>query len=148
MTPNNAAFAKFIALPFAAVLVLGSIIGSNLDGGSKNEAPVSVANSCKADWTKCADNADMANTYKDWFSAKYGCKNAASKLARFGTPEWPWLYFGTFLKGNDYATKGIAVLFEDGAKFQNGFGAMAHVEVRCEYDLRAKKVIDVTISAK
>jgi hypothetical protein len=153
--PNELARGGFALI---AAIVLFAAIGSsggNNNTGSSSDKPTAVAETkppvspCKADWTKCADNSDMANKYDGWHSAQYDCKETAIKLAKYGTPEFPWLlYFSTFLKGNDYAAKGIAVLYEDGAKFQNGFGAMAHAEVRCEYDLRAKKVIDVTISTR
>jgi hypothetical protein len=147
MTPNNARFAKFIGLPVAGIVALSMLVG-----GGKDRTPATPATlapvGCKADWTKCADNGDMANNYDRWFHAQYRCKAEATKLAKYGTSEFPWLAFSTFLEGTDYAAKGIAVLYENDAKFQNGFGAMAHVEVRCEYDLRAEKVINVTINRK
>lgn len=101
-------------------------------------------NGCKTDWSKCADNADMMNNYGGMFDARFSCKSAAAELAKYGTPEFPWLYFFTSYKpGNDYVTSGVAVLSEKGAKFQNGFGAMAHVQLVCEYDLLQKKVTNV-----
>jgi hypothetical protein len=88
----------------------------------------------------------MANNYEGWHNAQFYCKEEAKKLARFGTPEFPRLfYFGTFNKGEDYATSGIAVLHEKEARYQNAFGAMAHVRVTCRYNLRTKNVIDVSV---
>jgi hypothetical protein len=56
--------------------------------------------------------------------------------------------FGSFYRGNNYITSGIAVAIEDDAQFQNMYGAMVHSEVRCTYDLKAKRVIDVVISER
>jgi hypothetical protein len=142
---NDARFIKFIA----GLVIVGAIFGGAFKNSTTETEPAKPANPCKADWTQCVDNADMANNNSDYSRAHYDCKDAATKLAKYGTPEWPWLVsFGAFLKGNDYATKGVAVMIENDARFQNGFGAMAHVKVRCEYDLRAKKVIDIIITEK
>jgi hypothetical protein len=89
----------------------------------------------------------MANNYSGWISAKALCKTEANENARFGTPQWPWLAFSTFYKGNSYASSGRSILIEPDAQFSNGFGAMVHSQVVCEYDLRAKKVINVSVSA-
>jgi hypothetical protein len=103
---------------------------------------------CKTDWKLCADNADMANNYRKWFDVKWACKAAATDMAKYGTPEWPsWgMYFGYFRPGHGYKETGKVVAIEPKAKFQNGFGAMVHTEVRCEYDLNTKKVTNVTFS--
>lgn len=98
---------------------------------------------CISDWTKCTDNADMVNNYKGWFDAQYDCKLEATNLAKFGTPEWPRLYFSNFYPGTDYST-GNVTLVEPKAKFQNGFGAMEHSRIYCRYDLRTKKVLFVS----
>jgi hypothetical protein len=104
---------------------------------------------CRSDWTKCADNAQLANNYSRWFDAKAACKTEANERAQYGTPVWPWLsYFGTFRTGKDYVTSGIAVAIEPDAQFQNGFGAMVHSRVTCTYDLRAQRVVSVDISPR
>lgn len=71
--------------------------------------------------------------------ARYACKIAANKLAKYGDPKWPFYAFGSFYPTETFAA-GIHTLLEDDAQFQNGFGAWAHVQVTCEYDLRQKKV--------
>jgi hypothetical protein len=148
MTPNNARFAKFIAWPVFAVIAIGAIVngggnntGNNNTGSSSHEA----AASCKSDWTKCADNREMANNFDGYHKAEYACKRQATDLAKYGTPEWPWFAFGSFYPGPN---TGIVTLIEPDAKFQNGFGAMAHSRVECEYDFRTEKVTNVTISAR
>jgi hypothetical protein len=90
----------------------------------------------------------MANNYSGWIHMKVLCKDEASDQARYGTPTWPWLYFGSFLKGTDYVTSGVAVLIEPDAQFQNGFGAMVHSRVVCKYDLRNDRVLSVTVSER
>jgi hypothetical protein len=130
---------------FAAMVFIVGVISFLAIAGTQMTAMEKAAPTCKSDWTKCTDNADMANTYDHWSYVQVDCKMEADKLARFGTPEWPWLPFGHFRPGTNYNT-GIVTLIEPKAKFQNGFGAMAHSQVTCIYDLHTKKVISVDIS--
>jgi hypothetical protein len=103
---------------------------------------------CKDDWHKCEDNSDLVNHYGGMRSAKFDCRKRADDLAKYGTPEWPFIEFGAFWPGTDHVTKGIARLQEGDAKFQNGFGAMVRSRVTCVYDLAKKQVINVTIDAR
>jgi hypothetical protein len=104
--------------------------------------------SCFSNWIDCEDNRDMAKMYKDWTAAKVACRFEAEDRVKYGKPEWPSGYFSNFYPGTNYSTTGIATLIELDARFQNGFGAMVRSSVHCQYDLRAKKVINVTISAR
>jgi len=113
--------------------------------GSMTGKPTPAAPSCKSDWTKCADNSDIVNNYSGMSAAQVDCKLQAEDHATYGTPEWPWLPFSHFYPGTNYSA-GIATLIEPKAKFQNGFGAMAHSRVVCIYDLRTKKVLSINIS--
>lgn len=119
--------------------VAGAVFGSS--DGPKNSA-------CTSDWTKCADNAELVNHYSKWSSVQVDCQQAANEQARYGTPDWPWLSFGRFYKGDNYIKSGIAVAIEQDAKFQNGFGAMVHVTVYCTYDLRNQRVTSVNITQR
>jgi hypothetical protein len=103
--------------------------------------------SCRSDWTKCTDNEQLVNQYSDWSLVQVRCKQAAKDRAKYGSPDWPWLAFGSFYKGNNYVTSGTAIAIERDAQFSNGFGAMVHSQVICRYDLRAKRVTDVQILA-
>jgi hypothetical protein len=105
-------------------------------------------NACRNDWSKCADNGEVVNKYSDWTMVRVRCQREANEQARYGDPEWPWLSFGTYLKGTDYVKTGLAVAIEKDAKFQNGFGAKVHSEVICRYDLRSQKVISVSIAPR
>lgn len=106
-------------------------------------------NACRQDWSRCADDADVANNYSDWSDVKWRCRRAAEDRAKYGDPEWPsYGAFGTFLKGKDYVETGIATAIETDAKFQNGFGAKVRVQVICKYDLRSKSVVSVNILRK
>jgi len=131
MTDNNKRFAKF----------------GVLSGGNSNSTapPAKPETACKADWTKCVDNSEMANNFDGYHKAEYACKRQATDLAKYGTPEWPWFAFGSFYPGPN---TGTVTLIERDAKFQNGFGAMARSRVECQYDFRANKVVDVTISQR
>ena len=75
---------------------------------------------------------------------QFACKRGANDLAKYGTPEWPWLAFSSFYKGTSYSS-GIVTVVEPDAKFSNAFGAMVRSEVVCEYDLKNQKVTNVTI---
>lgn len=106
-------------------------------------------NACRQDWSRCADNSDVANKYSGWFDVKWDCKRAAENQAKYGDPEWPsYGAFGSFMRGKDYVEKGIATAIETDAKFQNGFGAKVRVRVICTYDLRSKTVLSVNILEK
>jgi hypothetical protein len=113
-----------------------------------NSAETTALTNCQATWSKCVDNEDMVNHYENWRNAQSQCKKAAIAAAKYGVPEFGWSPFSTFLTGSSYVTSGVALLFDDRAKFQNIFGAMAHVRVRCEYDLREKKVTEIKINMK
>ena len=71
----------------------------------------------------------------------------AEHRAKYGTPKWPSLAFGTFHKGGDSPKTGILVLLEKEAQFSNVFGGMAHSTVICTYDLNENKVLNVIIAA-
>jgi hypothetical protein len=103
------------------------------------------ASDCKADWSKCKNNSEIANDYEGMTTAQVACKFYASKLAKYGEPNWPWLSFSHFTPGDDAPRTGVLHLREPDAQFQNQFGAMAHVDVDCSYDLKNKKVVDAII---
>jgi hypothetical protein len=124
------------------IIIVGLIWLSN-----GKPADTTPASPCKSDWTKCTDNADMANNFGGWSGVQYDCKKQAEELAKYGTPEWPWFAFSSFRPGSNYST-GTVTVIEPDAKFQNGFGAMVRSRVVCEYDLRSKKVTNVDISAR
>lgn len=115
-------------------------IGSNQEAGDKTKP------TCKSDWRLCADNADLINNFGDITRGQVSCKYEANKLAKYGSPTWPWFPFGTFYKGNEYVKTGIATLVEKDAQFSNAFGAMVHSTVTCRYDLNLQKVLDATVA--
>ena len=131
-------------IPAIGVLIaIGSMVPAPAPGPTQ-----AAALSCKTDWTKCADNADMANNFKGWFDVKYDCWKQAADMAKYGTPEFPSLfYFSSFRPGTDFSTGKVTVI-ENDAKYQNGFGAMARSRVVCDYDLNTHKVINVKIDSR
>jgi len=127
---------------FAGIIIaVGATVIAKLDREDKKPP------SCATEWSLCATNADMANQYRDWTMAQVLCKSAATGQARYGSPSFPWLSFSSFLKGTTYKS-GIATLIEPDAQFPNGFGAMVHSQVSCQYDLVAKRVLNVTIEPR
>jgi predicted nucleic acid-binding Zn ribbon protein len=130
-----------------AILLIVIAVAVVLNLANQPGSTTNVQNdSCRSDWTKCADNEQLVNQYSDWSLVQVRCKRAANDRAKYGSPDWPWLAFGSFYKGNNYVTAGIAVAIEPDAQFSNGFGAMVHSRVTCTYDLRANRVTDVQIS--
>jgi len=127
------------------LLLVGHVYNLGPKTSSTTETATPEAPSCKNDdWSKCADNEEMANSNAwYWVSATTACKRAANRVAKYGDPKWPWLPFSHYKSGDSYAKTGIAVLIEPDAQFQNGFGAWAHVKVICTYDLREKKVTNI-----
>lgn len=101
---------------------------------------------CKSDWRQCLDNADLINNFGEITRGEVSCLYAAKKLAKYGTPSFPFLSFSNFRSGNDYVRTGLAVLIEPNAEFQNGFGAVAHTKVTCTYDLASQTVTDIGIA--
>ena len=114
---------------------------------SRDEPSSSTGNpeACRTDWRRCADNEQLATTYSNWVHVQGECKRAATKMAEYGSPEWPWHPFGSFHSGNDYVKSGRAILIEPDAQFSNVFGAMVHSRVVCTYDLRGDRVLDVQV---
>jgi hypothetical protein len=102
---------------------------------------------CRKDWSQCQDNAQLVNNWEGISKVKVECKYEAESRAKYKT-EWPWLIFGKFYTGKSFITSGIVRIVEDEASFQNGFGAMARVNIECSYDLKTQTVIDVTITER
>jgi hypothetical protein len=127
----------------AATVVVGVLAWAYFSGNEKSTAPLS---SCAKDWHQCADNTALVNQYLKWTMVPAECKSAATKQARYGTPIWPWAYFGSFYPGTDFVTSGQVTLFEPDAQFQNAFGAQEHSRVMCQYDLAEKRVVLVNVT--
>jgi hypothetical protein len=117
---------------------------------NRNQTPsdATTPTSCISDWTKCDSNEQLVKQYSNWSHIRVDCKYAANDRAKYGDPVWPWIPFGNFYEGNNYVTSGIAIAVEPDAQFSNGFGAKVHSQVTCRYDLRAKRVTDVSISSR
>lgn len=126
------------------VFVIG-IMALGILGEAQDGKPPKQSNGCEDIWKSCRDNEDMATNYKNWRRMAVECKMVAEHSAKYGTPEFPWVPFGSFRKGRDYVETGIVDVYELEAKFQNGFGAMVHSSVLCTYDLNADKVLDIQI---
>ena len=124
-----------------------NVPASNNPLGNSATPSVQPKPTCKVDWHSCLDNADMVNNYHDWPTVQTRCKSSAKDSAKYGTPEFPWFSFGSFLRGSDYPKTGIVTTIEPDAQFSNGFGAMVHTRVVCKYDLKSNAVLDVSLEA-
>jgi RNA polymerase subunit RPABC4/transcription elongation factor Spt4 len=135
-----------LAIVVVIVLAIGYLSrAANNEGGSAS-ANEKANPTCVSDWTKCKDNSDLANNWKDYhWNVASACKQEADGRAKYGNPKWSWYSFGSFLPGDSAAKKGVISAVDNDVQFQNGFGAYARVKVVCEYDLRQKKVLNVSI---
>lgn len=125
------------------VLIVGVVTSQK-----KSPEPITQQDLCVSDWARCANNEQLVNNYSRWFHVKAECKTEATKRASYGTPIWPWSYFGNFYTGTNYVTSGIAIAIEPDVQFSNAFGAMVHSQVTCTYDLRAERVMNVNIAPR
>jgi len=104
--------------------------------------------SCRSDYTACASQEELVDTYKEMTAARVSCKRAAQKLARYGDAELPFYSFGSYFPYENSAKSGKISLTEDDARYQNGFGAMEHVKLKCVYDLQAREVVEIIASGE
>ena len=101
---------------------------------------------CVSDWTKCTDNMDVANHYKDMRRLRQDCKWEVNKKVKYGEAKWPWGYaFGSLYVGDSALKTGIITLVEPDVQLQNQFGAMVHSEVDCTYNLKENKITSTWI---
>jgi hypothetical protein len=133
--------ALFWGFSLSAIVIL--FIQLDNDNKIASQEPI-----CRNDWHKCTSNTDLANNYNGMSLARFDCEYDAKNLAKYGDPKFPTSSFGTFLTGNSFLSTKRITLIEQDAQFQNGFGAMMHVEITCIYDLEAKKVVDVKLSQR
>ncbi|MDA1335228.1 MAG: hypothetical protein O2794_04470 [bacterium] len=97
------------------------------------------ASLCKYSYSSCRNNSDLVNNWEKMSTVRVACQMAAEKNAKYGSPDWPWVAFGNYAEGNDYAKEHQIRLQDNEVKFQNGFGAMVKTSVKCFYDLRTQK---------
>ncbi|MCG5526833.1 MULTISPECIES: SH3 domain-containing protein [Halorhodospira] len=100
---------------------------------------------CHDNWTKCKDNKDLINNYAGITDAQISCERAASELAKYGDPDFPFISFGRFRQGDNYIEEGVIELIENEAKMSNAFGSMLRVRIHCYYDLETEQVVDIDI---
>jgi hypothetical protein len=129
----------------ALIAIFGSISKDNKNASNDDKAAATPV-TCVNDFHKCTDNADLVNHYNGISHAQVGCENEAERLAKYGTPKWPWFAFSSFMGGDAYPKTGIISLLEKDSQFSNAFGAMVHSHVLCKYDLTQKKVLDLSIA--
>jgi hypothetical protein len=132
------------------------VVWKNIPPPSKGKVSIAGAEiggqlpypTCKTDYTKCKDNTDLHEHNEAVHSLRYDCKTQATKLAKYGDPQWsgPLEFFAHFRTGADEPKTGKAILIDKSARFQNGFGAMVHTAVICKVDLTGEYVVDVHIA--
>ncbi len=103
---------------------------------------------CTAHYTDCKDNSDLVNNYGKIGEIQAACQYATNDHVRYGNPDWPWLPFDSFFAGKDDVQTGVVRLLETNVQIQNGFGAMAHSRVVCDYDLRTGTVVLLNINGE
>jgi hypothetical protein len=131
------------------MLVIVAFIVWAINEGGKIQEQEKAHPTCVSDYTKCADNHDLAEHHqsKDGISMRVECEEAAKRVAKYGTPEFPFLPFSTYRVGRSYIDSGTAILVENNAQFKNGFGASENVIAKCIYDLKNDQA-EIEISPK
>ena len=140
---------KFLLIAFG---IVGFIIFAMVTAGKtiqENERVREQANpTCKSDWSKCKDNSDLAHNWEGFSRAQVDCQNATNDRAKYDTPKYTSGYpgyFSSFRDDNSANKTGKMLVIDKDVKMQNGFGAWARTKVYCEYDLRDKKVLNISI---
>ncbi|HEY9211765.1 MAG TPA: hypothetical protein VIQ29_02800 [Ancylobacter sp.] len=103
---------------------------------------------CRNDYTTCVSQEGLVDTYKEMTEARVSCKRAARKLAHYSDPDLPFYSFESYFPYENSAKSGKISLIENNARFQNGFGSMEHVELKCAYDLKTREVLEIFASEK
>jgi hypothetical protein len=108
------------------------------------------APSCESDWRSCKDTTDLVNNSSVFAEAQRACVTEATSRAKYGDPKFPSIWeggaFSHFYLVPDAPKTGMIRMEERRAQFENGFGAMVHVDLTCTYDFNAKAVADLTIN--
>jgi hypothetical protein len=155
---------------FFVIIVVVVAIGNNTGSSSSTNGPISStpqssspssgnvppshppppAPTCSTDWRACKDNADLVNNSLRWGDVQAACQTAVDNDVQYGEPKWPGFMsggaFGSFFNGNDYVSTGKVIAIEPNVQIENGFGAMVHSTVHCQYDLNSKTVLGVSIN--
>lgn len=100
---------------------------------------------CKADWSRCQTQEELISNFRGISQARVSCKMAAVDVAKYGTPDFPWIPFAQFYPRENSTETGKITLIDTDVKFQNGFGAMVKSEAECFYDLENERVINISI---
>ena len=109
---------------------------------TESEADRKLEAACASDWRKCQDAIQLTFYWNGRAGAKHRCRDAANSMAKYGEPKWPYPYFDNIFP-NENISGGTYTLIENDAQFQNGFGAYAHTQLICKYDLKTSTVEDV-----
>jgi hypothetical protein len=139
---------KFLLIAFG---IIGFIIFAFLFTGmmlvEKDRVREQANPTCISDWSKCKDNSDLARNWSGFAEVQVDCKYATNDRAKYDTPQYTSGYpgyFSSFRSGNSAIETGKMLVIDNDVKMQNGFGAWARTKVYCEYDLRNKKVLNIS----
>ncbi len=121
-----------VLLALAVLVIWAANEGRNLMEAEKANP------TCVSDYAKCADNEELVNKHqsRDHVSISIECAQEAKKIARYGTPELPFLAFHRYSTGRAFIDSGTATLIEPDASYKNGFNASQNVTAICTYNLR------------
>jgi hypothetical protein len=104
---------------------------------------------CHDDWQKCGSNYEVVNEYDGVAYARSACAVGLAGIVKYGEPRWSSPFkFASYIIGVDTPMTGVLMLIEPDVQLQNGFGAMVHSKASCRYDLRGRKVLEVTAAAR
>ncbi|ADH91576.1 hypothetical protein Snov_4311 [Ancylobacter novellus DSM 506] len=131
-------------VPLGLMVLVGA--GWKHDARPVAAPPHGSDEACRKDYKSCASQEQLVDIYEGMTQAQTSCKRAARKLARFGDADIPFFAFGTYFPYEGSAKSGKISLIEEDARFQNVYGAMQRVKLKCYYDLETREVVEVTAS--
>jgi hypothetical protein len=117
-------------------------------GMMSRSAPAPILGNCEADWTKCADNAQLMHTPAIADDMKSKCRESADSQANYRAPLWPADAFATFRSGRDYVESGIIIATEAHAQFEDRQGRVVTPSIACRYDLLTRTVLAIEFTKR
>ncbi len=107
---------------------------------------------CIQNWKSCPSLDALIDKYDKIIDARLQCRDEANHRAKYGDPKWPGFWdggpFRRYSTTDNFKKTAIIHLVETDGQFQNEFGAMAHMEVICTYNLQSSTVTDIQILQK
>ena len=129
----------------AILMSASEVQAKKLRVAAELEAYEAAHPTCRTNWRVCTNNSDLMEHSQAASIISSVCQTAANEAARYGKPEWSWVPFGSYLRGQDYPRTGIITVIDERVKFQNGFGVYGASRAVCVYDMQSRTIVNLSI---